>query len=217
MTYNKAYYETNKEKFKLYTKKYYEKNKEEHKIRLRKYYLENKEQHNKRCKKYYQMHKEEHKKRCKEYYEANKEEHKKRCKKYYEKNKDILKANIYNKNKYKLLNSLVKCQIDSGLPDKTLSYTDLRRISLKLTNSIFGSRCSIWKGRIRQHHGKYTSFYFKGKKRVLHRLLYINYVEPLEDSEYISFTCKHPGCCNVSHMFKKKGENIEKLLTLQFE
>ena len=54
----------------------------------------------------------------------------------------------------------------------------------------------------------YINFYYKGKKYSLHRLLYINYIGGLEDSEYIKFNCINKGkCCNINHFYKIKIDN----------
>ena len=224
MTYNKAYYEANKEKFKAYFKKY--------NAKRNKATAKAKEEKAKATKDKFKAY---HKK----YYKENKEEQNKRCKKYYEANKDKSKINpcIPAKNRYELLNELVTRQIDNGTPSKTLSYNDFKRISLKIPNSIFGLDCSIWNGKIRKHHGTYISFFFKGRKKALHRILYMNYVEPLADNEFLRFTCSNKGaCCNISHVEKmrykrpvkkyplvyeeqrkEREKNIDKLLTVKFD
>jgi hypothetical protein len=39
----------------------------------------------------------------------------------------------------------------------------------------------------------------------LHRLLYSNFVAPLDSSEYLKFNCENKGiCCNVNHYEKYK-------------
>ena len=87
--------------------------------------------------------------------------------------------------------------------DKKLSYNDLKRISKYLSNSIFKDKCSIWNGYVSSTKNIYINFYFNKKKHALHRLLYINYIDNLEDYEYIKYTCDNKGiCCNVNHMYK---------------
>ena len=58
----------------------------------------------------------------------------------------------------------------------------------------------------------YINFYYNGKKFALHRLLYINYIGELNDSEYIKFNCSNKGkCCNINHFYKiLKSDNEEK-------
>ena len=87
--------------------------------------------------------------------------------------------------------------------DKKLSYNDLKRISKYLSTSIFGNNCSIWNGYISTSKNTYINFYFNKKKNALHRLLYINFIDNLEDYEYIKYTCNNKGiCCNINHMYK---------------
>ncbi len=49
------------------------------------------------------------------------------------------------------------------------------------------------------------NFYFRNKKVALHRLLYSNFVAPLDSSEYLKFNCDNKGiCCNINHYEKYK-------------
>jgi hypothetical protein len=49
----------------------------------------------------------------------------------------------------------------------------------------------------------YISFFHKNKKIALHRLLYCNFVEELNDNEYLKFTCENKGkCCSLKHLKK---------------
>lgn len=90
------------------------------------------------------------------------------------------------------------------------SVKDLRRIATHLKCSIFTKGvCSVWHGYITNlHHPKkmaYINFFFKGKKRALHRLLYLNFVGHLTSNEYLKFKCKHQGyCCNIHCLEKHK-------------
>ena len=87
--------------------------------------------------------------------------------------------------------------------DKKLSYNDLKRISKKLPSSIFNDECSLWNGYIIYSKNIYINFYFNKKKHSLNRLLYINYIDDLDDSEYIKYSCNNKGiCCNINHMYK---------------
>ena len=53
--------------------------------------------------------------------------------------------------------------------------------------------------------GTYVNFYFRNKKVALHRLLYSNFVAPLDSSEYLKFNCDNKGiCCNINHYEKYK-------------
>ena len=87
--------------------------------------------------------------------------------------------------------------------NKKLSYNDLKRISKHLPSSIFSDECCLWNGYILNSKNMYINFYFNKKKHALHRLLYINYIDNIDDSEYIKFTCNNKGiCCNINHMHK---------------
>lgn len=88
---------------------------------------------------------------------------------------------------------------------KKLNMNDMRRISLRLTNSIFDtSNCSVWNSYNSNvsKNTSYINFYFRNKKMALHRLLYFNYVDDLNKDQYIKFKCKNKGrCCNINHMY----------------
>jgi hypothetical protein len=110
-------------------------------------------------------------------------------------------------NNDKILIELIKNQKKNISSNKKLSYSDLKRISKYLTNSIFTEECAIWHGYItiikNDEKNSYINFYYCGKKYALHRLLYSNYIGELSDSEYIKFTCLNKGkCCNVNHFYK---------------
>lgn len=120
-----------------------------------------------------------------------------------------------------ILSDLAQNQRRDVPTSKKLQYTDLKRIAKNLGSSIFDGECSIWKGYITNaknvSKGVYINFYFRGKKYALHRLLYNNFVEDLNDDEYIKFSCANKGkCCNVHHLVKYKyiendDETVEEL------
>lgn len=116
--------------------------------------------------------------------------------------------------KNKLFIELVNRQIETEI--KKLDVKSLQRISRNIDKSIFGSECVIWKGYITYIKGTdvhYINFFFNRKKHALHRLLYLNFVGPIDDNEYIKYSCDNKGkCCNVNHFYKinqKKEENIK--------
>jgi hypothetical protein len=99
--------------------------------------------------------------------------------------------------------------------DKKLSYNDLKRISKYLPSSIFNDNCCIWNGYIPSSKNMYINFYFNKKKHALHRLLYINYVDDLIDSEYIKYSCGNKGiCCNINHMYKLNDTLINPIIKI---
>jgi hypothetical protein len=114
-----------------------------------------------------------------------------------------------------ILSNLIKNQREHISLDKKLSFKDLNRISYNLTTNIFSNECSIWNGYITNVNSKkkncYISFFFKNKKVSLHRLLFANYVEDINDNEYIKYTCNNKGkCCTIYHMKKtlKEDDNL---------
>jgi hypothetical protein len=87
--------------------------------------------------------------------------------------------------------------------DNKLTYNDINRLRMYLTTSIFDEKeCSLWKGyaptiKYNTHH---IDFYLNKKKKTLYRLLYINYIGPLNSNEYVKSTCENKGlCCNINH------------------
>jgi hypothetical protein len=125
-----------------------------------------------------------------------------------------------------ILVDLIKNQKKNISVKKKLLYNDLKRISKYINTSIFDDtvldgtdddtlkgNCSIWNGYItiikNEEKNSYINFYFNGKKYALHRLLYINYIGELSDSEYIKFKCINKGkCCNIHHFYKINNETI---------
>lgn len=106
------------------------------------------------------------------------------------------------------LKELLLKQLPNINPTKKLTYNDIRRISKFLVTSIFDEHdCSIWNGYItnekNQTKGTYINFYFNQKKIALHRLLYLNFIGDILNTEYIKFSCSNKGkCCNIHHMKK---------------
>lgn len=104
-----------------------------------------------------------------------------------------------------------------------LHYSDIVRLSkfLCTDNTIFDQeKCCLWKGYLtvnkKNKNISYINFFFNRKKVILHRLLYINYVDTLKDDEYLKFTCKNKGCCNINHMkkylYKNRVHKVNKIL-----
>ncbi len=117
-----------------------------------------------------------------------------------------------NQKIFKKSNDFLKELLIKQLPNvnitKKLTYNDIKRISKFLTSSIFNEvQCSIWNGYItnekNQIKGTYINFYFNQKKIALHRLLYLNFIGDILNTEYIKFSCLNKGkCCNIHHMKK---------------
>jgi hypothetical protein len=129
-----------------------------------------------------------------------------------------MKNNSFNNDK--ILVELIKNQKKTVTNDKKLLYNDLKRISKYLTTSIFSNECSIWNGYItiikNEPKNSYINFYYCGKKYSLHRLLYINYVGDLQDSEYIKFKCNNKGkCCNINHFYKNNKNETQNSISTE--
>lgn len=120
------------------------------------------------------------------------------------------------KNNNDIFKELIKKQLPDAPIFWKLTINDIKRLSRYINTSIFDkSKCCIWNGYItnvnNSSKGTYVNFYFKNKKVALHRLLYSNFVEPLNTCEYIKFSCKNRGiCCNVNHYEKYKYSKISK-------
>jgi len=124
-------------------------------------------------------------------------------------------VNCDAKNSDKIFEELVAKQRKDIPSNKKLQLSDIKRIARRISGSISDpNKCSIWSGYITNINnaakGTYVNFYFRKKKVALHRLLYINFVGPLEDDEYLKFNCENKGkCCNVHHMNKFKYNTVE--------
>lgn len=86
-----------------------------------------------------------------------------------------------------------------------LTENDLRRISKYIINDIFTTKhqCIIWDGYINQkgHKTQYAKISFRGKKVLLHRLLYHNFIADVCENDEILYTCKNRGkCCTLAHL-----------------
>jgi hypothetical protein len=113
------------------------------------------------------------------------------------------------------MTEMLRRQLHTVQSDKKLRADDIRRICEWISSSIFEKvRCSLWNGYITNdkhtHKWRYVNFYFNCKKVPLHRLLYINFVENLEDTEYIRYDCPNKGvCCNINHMTRKRSKSTK--------
>ena len=93
-----------------------------------------------------------------------------------------------------------------------LSFKDFLRIVKNVNSSLFSkNNCCVWKGyHITKNNKKYINFFFHQKKKLLKRLLYINYIDKLENNEYLKTTCNNSLCCNINHLKKKKKNKVKK-------
>lgn len=110
---------------------------------------------------------------------------------------------LFEKRDY-LLDELISKQLDDVPSEYKLSRKDLFRITKYIDKSIFSNDgCVLWQGYVkklttRKNPGE-VCFFYKGKKKILHRLLFRNFFK-LEDYQYIKAECNHQGqCVNLNH------------------
>lgn len=119
-----------------------------------------------------------------------------------------LQMNKPLKNSNEIFKELIKRQLPDIPSQWKLNINDMKRICKYIESSIFNKgECCIWRGYItnmnNSNKGTYVNFYFRNKKVALHRLLYSNFVAPLDSSEYLKFNCDNKGiCCNINHYEK---------------
>ena len=112
-----------------------------------------------------------------------------------------------NERLIELINNQIKDIDDKDL----LSWSDMQRIVKYTNKSLFGSECCLWTAYITFNKIRYVSFYFKGSKRSINRLLFLNYKGKLDDSVYLNHTCNNPdNCININHIQIKKNNIIQK-------
>ncbi len=102
-----------------------------------------------------------------------------------------------------ILQELIQHQLNDVPKAKQFTYADLEKLAKYLESSIFGNKCTGWLG-YANHDNKYQSItiFFKSQKKVLHRLLYENFVGSLVNTDRVKFSCGNRKCCNVKHMVK---------------
>ena len=84
----------------------------------------------------------------------------------------------------------------------TMSFRDLKRFDKYIGGDIFGTECCIWKGETVK---KYISISYKSKKISVIKLLYCNFINDLEEGDYLRNTCENKGfCCCLDHFQKMK-------------
>jgi len=107
-----------------------------------------------------------------------------------------------------ILKELLNKQLKNINIQNKLNFNDIKRISKFLTTSIFDdNKCSLCNVYIKNENnnlkGTYINFYYNKKKIALHRLLYENYIDRINEDDYIKFTCQNKGkCCNINHLKK---------------
>lgn len=121
-----------------------------------------------------------------------------------------------NINKNKLLTELCLKQRKKADKKYFLDLNDLIRLLKNIDSSIFNkTECVLWKGYLTKCNNNkscYVNFYLKKRKLALHRILYINFIDDLNDKHYLKFTCSNPGkCCNINHILKVCDNDTEPL------
>jgi hypothetical protein len=112
--------------------------------------------------------------------------------------------------KDRMVKKIISKQLQDVHINKKLMFNDIKRICKNITTDMFDKiKCCIWQGHVtnmnKKKKGRYINFYFSGKKRALHRLLYSNFIGNLTNYEYLKFACDNKGiCCNINHLKKFK-------------
>ena len=110
------------------------------------------------------------------------------------------------------LDKLLQKQLPLIPKERKLTESDFKKISKNLDNNIeFGGReCNLWKGvfcnKGKTYKGVYVNYYFQKKKNSLHRLLYENYINKLNERDYLVHVCNEPLCLNPNHIRLKKDK-----------
>jgi hypothetical protein len=106
-----------------------------------------------------------------------------------------------------ILSELVKNQLPNVPAHNRLKYTDMERIAKNVNSSVFNPAfCCIWcsyvSNKQRPSKGVCVHFFFNGRKVLLHRLLFANYVSAdFDTSYYLKKKCENRECINVSHYY----------------
>ena len=101
---------------------------------------------------------------------------------------------------------LIKNQRKNLILEKKLSLSDLKRIASHLTESIFTKNCSLWTS---ENNSDFVNFFFNGKKQALHRLLYYNFVDDINNTQYLKYSCDNKGkCCCLQHIIKVNNNEL---------
>ena len=124
-------------------------------------------------------------------------------------------------NKNSILEKLINNQKENIELKSKLVLSDLKRLTNHLQYDIFGNECSLWNGPIIITNNKeYISFFINGKKVSLNRILYKNFIDDLDENEYLKYSCSNKGrCCTLKHFYKvnKKVKEEKKEETIKVE
>lgn len=114
--------------------------------------------------------------------------------------------------KNNLINKMISNQQEIIEDKYRLEKSDICRMCKYIDDDIFDSdECILWSGYLTSSNkgkSQYVNFYLKGKKLALHRILYINFIDELQDYQYVKYICRNAGkCCNINHFYKVDKEN----------
>jgi hypothetical protein len=100
-----------------------------------------------------------------------------------------------------LVDEMINKQLKNINILEKLTFKELLRITKNINTSLFGKHCCLWEGYyIEKKNKKYINFFFHRKKRLLKRLLYVNFIGKLNNTNYIRTTCGNDLCCNINHI-----------------
>ncbi len=116
----------------------------------------------------------------------------------FNKNDILLKMYELQKNRRNLIDKSIR-----------LEHNDIKRIVNNINSDPFDEKeCCLWNGYItKSSNSNYINFFFKGRKLALHRVLFLNYKDNLDEKSYLKYTCNNKGiCCNINHIIKCNNE-----------
>lgn len=117
-------------------------------------------------------------------------------------------------NSDKLFKELRESQRSENVIPKHLRLNSRHLLTIaskSVTETFNTDECIVWTGYIRKFNAgnyKVIPFSINGRLRLLHRLLYLNFVGELSRTEHLRFECKTDGCCNYKHLYKCKEKKV---------
>lgn len=121
------------------------------------------------------------------------------------------------KQKNKLMIKLCKFQRKGLSNEIKLNPKDHMRIIKFITDyKLFSNKCILWSGYKYKRFKYCITFYLNGKKRNIVRILFINYIDNLNNDEILRNTCNTERCVNPFH-YKKEKINISNIETVEIK
>lgn len=62
------------------------------------------------------------------------------------------------------------------------------------------NKCCLYSSSCNNKYG--NNFYMNNKKIAIHRLIYINFINDLDENVYLKHKCMNKNCCNINHIEK---------------